>query len=967
MRSSFSLPKPGNENKVIKYINAYVLYYNQVNYACFDDIMVTVDETGTTYTYDSDGNLISSADNAKRQTTYTIDNATDMVKGVTDSTNTAYTYDYDTTYKKQLKSAKENSTGIGYEYTYGTDNNRGNVEKVQMGTVGSMTSGKYIETNTQYTDNGAYVKVESDQRGYNTTYEVNSTTGEVDYVTDPMNTITDYTYDPTTKQLTNVARGASSVTYGYDSATKGNRLKSITSNGQTYSFTYDKWGNQETVKIGDTRTLSTNSYEEGNGNLIRSTYGNENFVHYSYDSYDRITDKWANEGTDIVPYLKASYTYNKNGQLGKKQEFPYGNTYYNYDISGRLTDYLDVLGKISYGYDNQNRTNKITLTFHNQKFTTTFEYLSANRPGITYLPKGRVEYIYDTLQRESAHVIYPFSGAPMFYRSETEYEDMEGNRTTTQVSGYHNYQGWGATSKMAIAGYSSFNYTYDSRGNIIEIEETNGTQTRTKSYKYDALNQLVRENDEAQGKTFIYSYDNGGNILSKTEYDYTTAEELGTIVNTKTYAYADTEWKDKLTSYNGHAITYDAIGNPLTYYNGMTFNWEQGRRLSGVTLADGGTVDYQYKADGSRYEKTVGTTKTTYFTDDTGIIYAMESGNESLVFMYDATGRREGFVHYTGTTSNRTYYYLYNAQGDVIGLLTDTLSLNVSYEYDTWGKLVAIGGTGAETIGRLNPFRYRGYVYDEETGFYLTGTRYYDPVIGRFINADAAIGQIGNVQGTNMFAYCFNNPVNMSDPTGNWPKLSTVFKVVAVAAAVVAVAAVCVATAGLATVAVAGGGTMLVATATTTTALGVAATAGKVALAATGAAAASEIAEQTYDNLPRNHTVYGLQDPITGKIEYVGRTTDPAKRAAAHKNNTARQHLEMVTLATGLNAIEARGVEQIQMLAHHTINTANKMNNQINGISPFNRKLGVYMEAGRGALSYLENQISNEILYWTGN
>lgn len=206
-----------------------------------------------------------------------------------------------------------------------------------------------------------------------------------------------------------------------------------------------------------------------------------------------------------------------------------------------------------------------------------------------------------------------------------------------------------------------------------------------------------------------------------------------------------------------------------------------------------------------------------------------------------------------------------------------------------------------------------------------------------------------------MFAYCFNNPLNMSDPTGNWPKLSTIFKVVAVVAAVVAVAAVCVATAGLATAAVVGGETMLVATSTTTAALGVAATAGKIAFAAAGAAVVSEAAKKTYDNLPKNHTVYVLQDPSAGKIEYVGRTTDPAKRAAAHKSNAARQHLEMVPLATGLNAIETRGVEQIQMLEHHTINTANKMNNQINGISPFNRELGVYMEAGRGALSYLEN------------
>lgn len=200
-----------------------------------------------------------------------------------------------------------------------------------------------------------------------------------------------------------------------------------------------------------------------------------------------------------------------------------------------------------------------------------------------------------------------------------------------------------------------------------------------------------------------------------------------------------------------------------------------------------------------------------------------------------------------------------------------------------------------------------------------------------------------------MFAYCFNNPLNMSDSTGNWPKLSTIFKVVAVAAAVVAVAAVCVATAGLATAAVVGGETMLVATSTTTAALGVAATAGKIAFAAAGAAVVSEAAEKTYDNLPKNHTVYGLQDPSTGRIEYVGRTTDPAKRAAAHKSNAARQHLEMVPLATGLNAIETRGVEQIQILEHHTINTANKMNDKINGISPFNRKLGGELNGNMGS------------------
>lgn len=90
----------------------------------------------------------------------------------------------------------------------------------------------------------------------------------------------------------------------------------------------------------------------------------------------------------------------------------------------------------------------------------------------------------------------------------------------------------------------------------------------------------------------------------------------------------------------------------------------------------------------------------------------------------------------------------------------------VSYEYDSWGKLLSTGGTQASTVGRLNPFRYRGYCYDEETGFYYLNSRYYDPEVCRFINADvyACTGQ--SVLGYNMFAYCLNNPVNFIDTSG---------------------------------------------------------------------------------------------------------------------------------------------------------------------------------------------------------
>lgn len=116
----------------------------------------------------------------------------------------------------------------------------------------------------------------------------------------------------------------------------------------------------------------------------------------------------------------------------------------------------------------------------------------------------------------------------------------------------------------------------------------------------------------------------------------------------------------------------------------------------------------------------------------------------------------------------------------------------------------------------------------------------------------------------------------------------------------------------------------------------------------------------------KDHTVYKLVDS-DGYPQYVGRTTDVDARKNAHKRDPNRSHLNFEVIAPNLNYFEARGLEQIAMMECHTLNTANRMNNQINGISPFNKRLGIYMEAGRGVAHYLGNNISNEILYWTGN
>ena len=129
--------------------------------------------------------------------------------------------------------------------------------------------------------------------------------------------------------------------------------------------------------------------------------------------------------------------------------------------------------------------------------------------------------------------------------------------------------------------------------------------------------------------------------------------------------------------------------------------------------------------------------------------------------VYDARNK-PAVVTFNGTA----YAYLYNLQGDVIALIDSNCKKVVEYKYDAWGRILSKTGTMASTLGPLNPFRYRGYVYDEETGLYYIQTRYYNPTWRRFLSADLIIGFMGQLLTHNQYTYCENNPVNYIDKNG---------------------------------------------------------------------------------------------------------------------------------------------------------------------------------------------------------
>ena len=156
---------------------------------------------------------------------------------------------------------------------------------------------------------------------------------------------------------------------------------------------------------------------------------------------------------------------------------------------------------------------------------------------------------------------------------------------------------------------------------------------------------------------------------------------------------------------------------------------------------------------------------------------------KSLLFSYDANGQAIS-VNYNGTE----YYYLRNGQNDIVSLMDESGVRVVEYIYDAWGKLISTTGTLATTLGADNPFRYRGYYCDTETGLYYLTTRYYDPEVCRFISADVYMSTGQGVLGGNMWAYCLNNPVNRFDTCGTWSMPNWLKITIGVAATALAVA-----------------------------------------------------------------------------------------------------------------------------------------------------------------------------------
>ena len=730
-----------------KYTKIQVMYlYNRnANRAYFTGLSFFKERYGNTFVYDDEGNIVRATDKAKKTSSFEYDSSNNMKKLI-DAKGNAFKYDYDS--RHNVTKAKSDAN-MCYTFVYDTYGNPLTARTVnpsaETDAKKAMTSKATYTTGTAA---GQYMATQTVPERTKSSYDWDVNKGLLKSVS-VGGRQTAYSYD-SVGRLTKVSGKAHvggvetqvQVQYGYEK----DRLAKITHNGFDYAFTYDGFGNRKSVKIAGTEAVS-HTYGDRNGQLLKSTYANGWEVTYTYDNLDRVTEvKAAKNGTS---YTIGRYIYDKLGRVARfvDGQVPGKSCTYGYDLTDRLCEAVfDDGTAYTYTYDANDCLVKEHHTLPGGSRDVIRAYDKDSRETSVTCGSAKVEKAFDELGRLSTI-------------------KRNGGRHTTAYT-YETASDGGQTGRVKTVknGSHSENYTYDTWGNVTKVTE-NSSQSG-KAYAYDAQGQLIREYDPDKKVWLGYKYDAGGNMTEVRSYpaaENGDPEGEGTVI--KKFAYGSA-WKDQLTAMTVEGttrnFTYDANGNLLSDGK-YTYSWTKGSLLAKVT-GDSLEAAYTYDASGIRTSKTVNGVKTEYLTAG-GSILAEKKNGKWQQYLYDGSGQLMA-IRYKGAD----YYYIRDGLMCITGLVDANGGAVVNYRYDSWGKLISITGSMAGTLGKDNPYRYKGYYYDDETGMYYISVRYYNPEIARFINTDTEdiLDISSHLYDKNLYAYCDNNPIMRKDTGGEF-------------------------------------------------------------------------------------------------------------------------------------------------------------------------------------------------------
>ena len=607
---------------------------------------------------------------------------------------------------------------------------------------------------------------ETDSRGNKIKYTVDADTSRNEVITDRCGNKTVYAYD-INGRITGVVNKSSdgtelsSVSYGYDGF---NNLTEITrGDGMKYAISYNAFHNLEAIGINGMVDKNNNpvklikyGYKNGNGRLKEMIYANGNIMRATYNGYGQlIAEKWYSAATDAEPEAHYRYVYDNLGNIVRsidiKEEKEYNYTYeegrivraaeYGITLDGSLNvTAKSLISSIEYAYNSKGLLSKKTVVVGDTQAVYYTEYPENASPVIKLTVNGKTaechskadsfgRKVFDELRLGTGFVSRQFSyHAGKATEEHKKNGKLKSSPTTNLVS------------QIVLSDGGTLSYAYDAEERITSVIETyvidEATVTNTTAYTYDEMGRLLTETVNGTAVNTM-TYDSYGNILTK---------------NGVSYEY-DSVWKDRLKQVGTElTVEYDDQGNPINYL-GHTLNWEKGRQLKSF---DNNT--YAYNANGIRTSKTVNGIKHSFALDGSKILREEWCGN-TLIPLYDNADSVCGIMY-----NGQHYFFLKNLQGDVIAITDSNGDTVARYSYDAWGACTVTQDSSNRSIATVNPYRYRGYYFDSETELYYLQSRYYDPSVGRFINADAP--DYVAIQGGNLFAYCGNCPTKNADYAG---------------------------------------------------------------------------------------------------------------------------------------------------------------------------------------------------------
>ena len=548
------------------------------------------------------------------------------------------------------------------------------------------------------------------------------------------------------------------VTYSYNS--NGTVAKVKNRLGKVTEYTYNDRGSLALAEFDIYKFHYIN-----HGEVSKIDIGGKTAVTYQYDEkFNLIAEKYSNGGSRTYEYLEGkvsrqyfdgnekddvTYEYNSDGSLATK--------------TINLLNYFYSCTEKLYGEGingSQEIAHLVFVTKSNKDKNIPDDITSLHFGQVYHIVHGENSIVFsrDIINNDSTETNNSSNSSKSFEYN-FEHDENENNvlgriKSNVTFTSHNKIDEEGNIVNRYYENLSkkySFETVYDKDNKLVSINSKYGDLDYIENYTYDEKGQLIKSNGTNNCE---YEYDERGNIVSKS----VNGEKSD-------FAYSQDGWKDRLLSVNGVPITYDDMGNPVSYAN-RQFKWKVGRYLSELTDGEN-KYSYNYDDNGMRISKDINGVKTFYNYEQGKLISQKDSNGNSIYFQYAENGTPLGLVY-----NHIQYYYITNQLGDIVALADEDGKIVCEYVYGDWGEILDI--TGDLEIAEANPLRYRGYYYDNETGYYYLQSRYYDPNICRFINADIfSLVSIDTLLGINIFIYCQNDPINFIDPTGfykttNW-------------------------------------------------------------------------------------------------------------------------------------------------------------------------------------------------------